>query len=37
MEIKQVIGKTCVWCVLTATALLTLLAIIWVAILIQAP
>jgi len=33
MSIKSIVSKTCVWCVVTITALLTLLAITWVVIL----
>ena len=33
MSFKSVVGKTCVWCIVGATAALSLLAIAWVVIL----
>jgi hypothetical protein len=35
MNLKTVLSKTCVWCVVTITALLTLLAITWTVILVN--
>jgi uncharacterized membrane protein len=37
MKLMQAIGKTCIWCVAIAAALLSLLAVIWVTILATAP
>lgn len=33
-SIKSIVGKTCVWCVAATIAALTLLAVIWTAILV---
>jgi hypothetical protein len=35
MSFKTVVGKTCVWCVVAATAVLSLLAVTWMVILIS--
>ena len=35
MSLKSVVGKTCVWCIVGATAILSLLAIIWTVIVIS--
>lgn len=35
MSFKSVMGKTCVWCVMTATLALSLLAIVWMVILVS--
>ena len=37
MSFKTVVGKTCVWCVLAATAALSLLAIAWTVIIVSNP
>ena len=37
VKLMETIGKTCVWCVAIAAALLSLLAVTWVAILATAP
>ena len=34
MNIKSVFSKTCVWCVVAATAALSLLMVIWTVILV---
>jgi len=36
MTVKTVLGKTCVWCVMIAAGLLTLLALAWVVVLVGA-
>ena len=33
MSFRSVVGKTCAWCVVAATAVLSLLAVVWVVIL----
>lgn len=33
MSLKSVVGKTCVWCIVGATAALSVLAIIWMIII----
>ena len=33
MTVKSALGKTCIWCVMIATGLLSLLAVAWVVIL----
>lgn len=35
MNLKSVLGKTCVWCVAAAMAGLTLLAVTWTVILVS--
>lgn len=37
MKLMQAIGKICIWCVAVSAALLSLLAVVWVAILATAP
>jgi len=36
MTVKKVLGTTCVWCVLVGAGLLTLLAVVWMALLATA-
>ena len=33
MNVKSTLGKTCIWCVMIAAGLLTLLALAWMVIL----
>ena len=35
MSFKSVVGKTCVWCVMVATGLLSLLVVAWMVILLS--
>jgi hypothetical protein len=36
MDLKQTLGKTCVWCVMVAVGLLSLLTVIWMVLLANA-
>jgi len=37
MTVKTVLGKTCIWCVMIAAGLLSLLAVAWMVILAGSP
>ena len=37
MNVKSALGKTCIWCVMIAAGLLSLLAVAWIVILAGSP
>ena len=37
MTVKNALGKTCIWCVMIAAGLLSLLAVVWMVILSGSP